>query len=242
MSLNLKKRLALNAIAAGMSLPDESITRVQELVSLKHLLDLAKINCVLDVGANEGQFATDVRGIGFKGLIVSFEPLRQEFSRLQKTFGQDPLWRGFQFALGDKSGPAKINVIPHLTVMSSILQSTAKWRSVEIEDIEVRRLDDIFHAAISDLAEPRVLLKMDTQGYDLRVFQGAAQSLRHIHALHSELSVVPIYAGMPHYIEALDTFERAGFELFNLAVVSRTTRGGLQELNCLMARGAEGHA
>jgi hypothetical protein len=77
---------------------------------------------------------------------------------------------------------------------------------------------------------------MDTQGYDLKVFAGAQGCLHSIQALQSEISVVPIYHNMPHYVESLVTYERAGFELFNLSVVSRTGKGGLQELNCFMKR------
>ena len=233
---NFKKQLALKAIAAGMSVPEESIDRVMELTHLKQLIRLQNINCVLDVGANIGQFASELRGIGFKGLIVSFEPVRSEFSRLRGSFLSDPLWRGFQVALGEKSGSAKINVIPQLTVMSSLLETTTKWRDVVTEDIELKRLDEIFDTAVRDLPSPRVLLKMDTQGYDLNVFAGAQGCISLIHALQSELSVVPLYKKMPHYLEALAVYERADFELFNLSVVCRTAIGGLQELNCLMKR------
>jgi len=219
-----------------MSLPEGPIDRVLELTHLKQLIELLEINCVLDVGANNGQFATELRGIGFKGLLVSFEPLQREFVRLQEAFSRDPLWRGFCVALGDKNGPAKINVIPHLTVMSSMLETRSRWGDVETEDVEVKRLDDIFGSIVSELVSPRVLLKMDTQGYDLKVFAGAQGCLQSIQALQSELSVVPLYQNMPHYLESLATYERAGFQLFNLSVVSRTRDGGLQELNCFMKR------
>jgi FkbM family methyltransferase len=230
-SFNFRKKLVLKAIGARMSLPEAPIDRIMELTHLKQLISLTDINCVLDVGANKGQFASELRGIGFNGLIVSFE-----FARLQEDFSSDPLWRGFRVALGEKSGIAKINVIPHLTVMSSLLETTGKWRDVVTEDIEVKRLDEIFHTAVRDLASPRVLLKMDTQGYDLNVFAGAQGCIGFVQALQSELSVVPLYKEMPHYLEALAAYERADFLLFNLSVVGRIADGGLQELNCLMKR------
>jgi hypothetical protein len=73
-------------------------------------------------------------------------------------------------------------------------------------------------------------------GYDLEVFAGAQGCLESIAALQSELSVVPLYKGMPRYLDALATYEQAGFQLFNLSFVARTTEGSLQELNCLMKR------
>jgi FkbM family methyltransferase len=233
---DFKKQLALRAINAGMPIPEGSLDRVTELIHLKQLIDLLDINCVLDVGANEGQFARELRGIGFKGRIVSFEPVARVFQLLQKTFSGDTSWRGYQIALGRHSGRTNINVIPQLTVMSSLLATKTKWRDAETEQINVKRLDETYDHAVGDLKVPRVLLKLDTQGYDLEVLAGAEGCLDSILALQSELSVVPLYEGMPHYLEALPTYERAGFKLFNLSVVSRTPDGGLQELNCLMRR------
>ena len=173
-----------------------------ELTHLKQLIRLLDINCVLDVGANKGQFASELRGICFKGLIVSFEPLRSEFSRLQKSFLRDPLWRGFQVALGEKSEFGKINVVPQLTVMSSLLETTTKWRGVVTEDIELKRLDEIFDTAVRDLVSPRVLLKMDTQGYDLKVFAGAQGCIGLIQAFLA-VRAIPSFRStreMPHYL------------------------------------------
>src|SRR5262249_38380754 len=97
-------------------------------------------------------------------------------------------------------------------------------------------LDELFSHLVSGIRDPRVFLKMDTQGYDLEVFKGARSSIRNILGLQSELSVRPLYHGMPHYLEALSVYEDAGFELFDLTVVTRTSEGGLQELNCFMKR------
>lgn len=236
MALDFKKKLALRTISAGMRLPESQLDKITELIHLKQLINLLGINCILDVGANEGQFALELRGIGFKGLIVSFEPLHGAFQRLQQTFSRDACWKGYQVALGRQSVQTKINVIPHLTVMSSLLHTTSKWPNVQTEDITVRRLDEMFDAAVGNLTSPKIMLKMDTQGYDLEVFAGAQGCLESILGLQSELSVVPLYHGMPHYLEALSTYEEAGFELFDFSVVSRTKDQGLQELNCLMKR------
>jgi hypothetical protein len=77
---------------------------------------------------------------------------------------------------------------------------------------------------------------MDTQGYDLEVFRGASGIISKILGIQSELSIQPIYRDMPHYLEALEAYESAGFELFNLSVVNRVDTGGLLEMNCFMRR------
>lgn len=81
---------------------------------------------------------------------------------------------------------------------------------------------------------------MDTQGYDLEVFRGASGCMEHICGVQSELSLRPLYKGMPHYLEALAAYEAAGFELFNLSVVTRLGDGALVELNCFMRLGLPG--
>ena len=77
---------------------------------------------------------------------------------------------------------------------------------------------------------------MDTQGYDVEVFRGASGCIGDVRGLQSELSVQPMYQGMPHYVEALDVYRTAGFDLHNLSVVNRTADGGFVELNCFMRR------
>ncbi|MDS4042263.1 MAG: FkbM family methyltransferase [Candidatus Competibacter sp.] len=236
--MNLTKRVALSAISCGLKLPGIPIDRYQELTYLKQLIKSLDINCVFDVGANKGQFATELRQIGYRGLICSFEPLSLEFSYLSHAFRNDPYWQGYQIALGHENGKTVINVIPNLTVMSSLLQSKVRWQGMKAEEIEIRRLDDFFTDFINNISiqNLRIFLKMDTQGYDMNVFEGGRGCLHFVQGLQSELSIVPLYYGMPHYIQALETYEQAGFKLYNLSVVSRTGEGDLQELNCMMRR------
>lgn len=233
---SLLKRVAMAATAAKALFPEAALDRYVELSRLKRLLEALDVNCVLDVGANKGQFAEEVRGIGFRGLIVSFEPLEREFAELRSRFRHDDRWRGFPFALGAAPSQATINVVPGLTVLSSLLDLRDAIPGTRPQAVEVKPLDAIFESAISGIRNPRVLLKTDTQGYDLNVFEGARASLGHVVALQSELSVVPLYKGMPHYLQALGAYEQAGFSLYHLALVTRTQKGGIQELNCLMVK------
>lgn len=234
--MNVIKRIALSAIASGAGLPDNSINRFQELFHLRKLLHLLKVNYVLDVGANCGQFAGELRKIGYGGHIISFEPSRQVFLQLREVFKCDPKWSGYQMALGAEEGIMNLHVVPHLTVMSSLLEMQDNWPALTVEQVEVRRLDRLLPSILSDVAAPRIFLKMDTQGYDLKVFEGARDCLISICGLQSELSIQPLYQEMPHYLEALSVYENAGFELFNMTVASRIAQGGLQEVNCFMKR------
>lgn len=235
--MSVMRSLALSAIARGVNAPENAVTRFLELQHLRKLLALLRVNCVLDVGANQGQFATELRRIGYRGRLVSFEPVASVYQGLAEHFRGDAEWRGYALALGSKDETATIHVQPSLTVMSS-LRAPRRVRPDKLheEQIQVRRLDGLIEEIVKDIAEPRLFLKMDTQGFDLEVFRGAGRALAWVRGLQSELSVVPIYDDMPHYLEALSAYEQAGFTLYDLTVVNRTEEGGLLELNCFMQR------
>lgn len=232
---DLAKNAVLWGIARGLHLPQTPIDRINELSFLRDLLAALRVDCVLDVGANRGQFATELRRIGYDGLVISFEPIGSEFSALMDRFTADRHWQGYQLALGSAEETREIT-IPKLTVLSSFLEPVVKEKNTRVETIRIRRLDSMLPEILQDLGQRRVFLKMDTQGFDLEVFKGAAGCLDRVFGIQSELSVQPLYKGMPHYLEALSAYERAGFDLHNLTVVSRTDSGGLLEMNCFMRR------
>ncbi len=235
MSGNPLKPLALRLVAAGLRLPEWQIDRVIEMARLRDLLRSLAVDCVLDVGANHGQYAADLRAVGYRGRIISFEPVRREFDELQGAFAHDRHWSGFQIALGSTNGTANL-MVPEATVFSSFLTPLRPMPGTTQADVEVRRLDSVLPRLLPETPRPRVFLKMDTQGFDLEVFRGAEQCLGWIVGLQSEVSVEPIYAGMPHYLESLREYEAHGYLLHHVAVVNRTSQQDLLELNCYMRR------
>jgi hypothetical protein len=79
----------------------------------------------------------------------------------------------------------------------------------------------VFDDAVAGLSDPRVYLKLDTQGFDLQAFEGAGERVGEILAMQSEVACVPIYDGMPRLPEQLQVYEAAGFEVAGLFPVSR---------------------
>jgi FkbM family methyltransferase len=155
---------------------------------------------------------------------------------LERACRKDRKWQGFQLALGDATGSLTLKVNPESNEMSSLLNLHHPPPAMAEETVQVAPLDSLFPSLIKPLPEPRVFLKIDTEGYDLNVFRGATGTLPHILALQAELFVRPVFAHAPHYLEALAEFEQAGFELDNLALVSRTESGDLMTMNALMKR------
>jgi FkbM family methyltransferase len=190
------------------------------------LLRRVEVNCVLDVGANTGQFGRQLRRTGYRGRIVSFEPLEEFVEQVRGHAAGDPDWVVVPHALGDTDTEMTINARPG--AMSSLLPSSAfgkQWhprlRQVEHRSVSVRRLDGLYDDAVAGLANPRVFLKLDTQGYDLKAFAGAGDRIDDVLGLQSEVSCVPIYDGMPHMTQAIATYEQAGFETTGMFQVNR---------------------
>jgi len=186
------------------------------------------VNVVLDVGANTGQFATRLRRTGYRGRIVSFEPLPHLVARLRRAARDDPDWLVFDHALGDAEGELAMNVTEGQGVTSSLLPASefgkhwsSRLRHTTTQTIHVRRLDDVFEEAVAGVEAPRVYLKMDTQGYDLQVFAGAGDSVKQVVGMQSEVSSVPIYDGMPRLPGQISVYEAAGFENTGMFPVTR---------------------
>lgn len=187
------------------------------------------VNVVLDVGANKGQYAQALRRNGYRGRIVSFEPLPNFVAELRALSADDPDWLIVDAALGDESGTAEINVVDG--AMSSLLPSSEfgqewshKLRETTPQTIRIERLQDVFAGVVEGVADPRVYLKLDTQGYDLEAFRGAGDLISELMGMQSEVSMVPIYEGMPRFAEQLGIYEAAGFETTGLFQVSRDKR------------------
>jgi FkbM family methyltransferase len=217
----------------------ERLTAVSERQSLRHLLEKLRIDCVIDVGANEGQYARLLRRLGFGGLILSFEPNLDVFGVMQRTFADDASWRGFNCALGSADAELDFNVFEHSQISSFLAGSdSVKSKLVRTAKVPVRRLDAFLPEILPGWDKRRLFLKCDTQGFDLEVVKGAEGVLEAVCGLQSEIAVQPLYQGMPRYLEALSFYESLDFVLCDLWLNNRTVDGDVLEYDCLMRRTA----
>lgn len=201
------------------------------------------VNAVIDVGARYGHYRDFLRSNGYMGPVMSFEPVRANLSVLERRVAEDPAWTVRGCALGSEPGRMKISVTA-MTAFSSFRSPNDYSREqfggevdvVGTEEVEVRRLDDIIDGLFPDVADPRIYLKMDTQGWDLEVLAGAERALDRVVALQSEVSVRPIYDGMPGLTESLQTFEERGFLLSGLFPVNVDRDFAAVEFDCVAVR------
>lgn len=208
---------------------------------LRSVLESHRIDHVLDVGANTGQFGRTLRSV-YSGRISSFEPVSRSFSELTARIGADSEWRAYHFALGASEGTQTINVSAS-SVFSSLLKSNdycaSKFgeRSVGTREelIQIRRLDTVLDELAADGAGRRIFLKLDTQGFDTEVFKGLGSRIADVLVLQSEISLIPIYDNMPHWTESIALYESAGFGVAGMFPVNWDD-GQVVEYDCLLTR------
>jgi len=209
-------------------------------IHLGRLFRILQINCVLDVGANRGQYGNFLRQMGYKGRIVSFEPVKDDFAVLRQCAAADPEWDVYRFALGDQDRITQMNVTSD-SLFNSFLTPNEfikgqGLRVDHVEKVQERRLDTVWDEIIAPVREPKVYVKVDTQGYDRQVFEGGEKALTRILALQSEVSVKPVYDEMPYFLDAISALYERGFELTGLFPVARDNVLRVVEFDCVMVR------
>ena len=187
---------------------------------LRRFLSLNSIDTVLDVGANEGQYAQHLRLLGFQGMIWSFEPGAKAFEALQQTAKRDDKWRCFNYALGESDGEAVLNV-SDFSVFSSLLPSNSYQRSLdsrttirEKQRVQMRSLDSFL--AENPPPDGNLMLKLDAQGYERNILLGAEGSLDIVLAVQTELSLHALYDGQPTLEEVVGLLRGSGFDFYTV--------------------------
>ncbi|MER8950803.1 FkbM family methyltransferase [Mesorhizobium sp. M0959] len=193
---------------------------------VKRFLNGLEADCVLDVGANIGGFGTELRLVGYQGLIISFEPDPECFTRLSRLTSKDPNWVALNVALGSTEESRGLNVMAAHVLNSFLPPSIEETKRLEgLNKVEktvtvtVRTLDTMIHELSGQYDFRRPYLKMDTQGFDVEVFKGASSVLSQFVGMQSEVSLKTIYEGAPTWREAIAVYEAAGFEVTALYAV-----------------------
>lgn len=197
------------------------------------LIEHYQVDLVIDVGANDGGFGSSIRDLGYRGQIVSFEPLSSPFSHLHRRATADANWTAHQCAVGNDTADVTINVSGNDGLSSSILpmleshtNAAPDSRYVGVETVRQECLDNLVSAR--DCSEARIFLKIDVQGYEGAVLDGATRLLASgaVVGLQLELSLVDLYKGGMTYLSAIDRAKSLGMELMGLDPVFADSDSG----------------
>jgi FkbM family methyltransferase len=211
---------------------------------LMDFLSARQVDVVLDVGANIGQFGKSLRSCGYRGKIVSFEPAEAIYQRLKTAAERDGNWETHHVALGSAAGHMVLNV-SYDSRFSSILDQTAVAQRfdtnasvVQHEEVGVLRLDDFF----PPYRDRTVFLKIDTQGYEYAILEGAPKTLPQVVGVQLELPIVHLYKNTWSLVEALAYMRHAGFVPAQLTPVNWLSddSASLLEIDAVFRREIDG--
>lgn len=219
--------------SAGVLLEDDFLER---------FFHYFEIDCVFDVGANMGQYATKIRRkLNYKGPIISFEPIPDVAAQLRSIAKYDQMWSVEEVALDSVSKPATFKIMRDLQY-SSLRDPERGNTNIHaspteiIREIEVKTktLNEYFEKYKNIYRFSRPYLKMDTQGHDLEVVKGGNDVIREFVGLQSELAFKRIYDKSSMYREVIDYYEFLGFELCALFPNNGGFFPYLYEMDCVM--------
>ncbi len=183
---------------------------------LTDFIESRQIDLVIDVGANVGQFGEQLRAQGYRGSIVSFEPTAAAFQELARKAAADGNWQTHHCGLGAASATATLHA-SQLSVFNSFLE-LSKTAGLHDNRMAVDHTEEVPIHTLDEIAEPlfhsgehRLLLKIDTQGYERQVLEGGRRTVARAAGILMELPVIHTYNGDWRLHEAIEYMFDLGF-------------------------------
>jgi|WetSurMetagenome_2_1015567.scaffolds.fasta_scaffold01297_15 FkbM family methyltransferase len=218
------------------------VKMTDEEVLLKQL-QYNNIDLIFDIGANTGQFATMIFKLGYNGRIVSFEPLTSAYEILNNRGKKFSNWTiAEKCALGEENGEIEINISKNsisssaMNILNEHVTAAPDSKFIGSEKVKVYKLDSIFDKYILD--EKNIFIKIDTQGFEEKILNGANESIKKAKGLLVETSLVPLYEGQALFPKIYDRITKQGFELYGVqsAFVNKET-GRVLQIDVVFFRG-----
>lgn len=219
------------------------LQRIVHKPSLQTFLEHHRISLVIDIGANTGQFGKSLRHGGYRGRIHSFEPINDVYRVLEETAANDPLWMVTNAGIGAAQGEATINVA-ELSVFSSIKPVNAAGKAFDSR-AATARVETVSLTTLLDVLDPnpteQVFVKIDTQGFEREVLQGAAGALKLCEGIQLELPIQHLYDNVWSISEAIAHMEDLGFvpAQFEMVNTLRDDESSGVEFDCIFRRVAK---
>lgn len=202
-------------------------------------LNNEKIDTVFDVGANTGQYALMLRRFGYKGKIISFEPLKKEKNILDVNMAEDKNFESYNYAIGKKNADGKINYALN-SVSSSILTSHPRNKlldkgvvSEEKYKIKIKKLINFK----KKIKKNTTMLKLDTQGFEYEILFSSKNLLNRFKLIKLEISYRRMYYSAKDWLKILDLLQKKGFYVIDVFYGSRNKKNSeLMESDFILKR------
>ena len=203
------------------------------------ILKANNVDLVLDVGASSGRYGLELRRHGYVGDILSFEPQPSPYERLAKRCSSDEKWTARQEAVGRSTDPIDLNISANgdsssvLPMLQAHVDAAPESHYVAVRAVNQTTISLILPSLSCD----RPFLKMDVQGYERAVIEGASLVIDRLVGIQMEMSLEPLYQEQMLYQEALQLMEDHGFVLWSIEPgFSHPSSGRLLQMDGLFMR------
>ncbi len=172
---------------------------------------------IIDVGAAIGEWSKAAQFTYPSAKIFSFEPILESHKKVKEMADNNSQWTSYQYALSNYNGSSSFH-LNDFSFSSSLLEMTEKHKeefpftkNEKIIPVEVRRLDEIEKVAATPGS---IFMKIDTQGSELQVLEGAIETLKRTQILFLEVNFEELYKGQATYLELMTFLYDHNFKAF----------------------------
>ena len=198
----------------GKSKDDLRISEYKEEGKRFTWLKQYNLNTIIDIGANEGQFANKILSIFPNIEVHCFEPLKDAYQELQRNFKNQQNVHLYNCGLGESNSEKEIfknEYSPSSSLLPMLdLHKVNFDYAVDVvpERITIRKLDEV----MEDKVKRPLLVKIDVQGYEMFVLKGGQSVIKQADVVIIETSFYPLYSGQPLFEDIYDYFKNAGYK------------------------------
>lgn len=232
---------ALERLTGARIVSPTGIGALYEAEHIRRLIASFDIDCVFDVGANTGQYVQMLRErVKYSGPIISFEPVPYLAQHLRAAAASCKNWYIREVALDRTAGSARL-MVTHDSQFSSLRNVSKLGRSMFPQHVDMSDEIDVTTSTLASefrhwrdhIGFRRPYLKMDTQGNDLAIAEGAGDLLRDFVAIQAELAIQKLYDDIPDLAQAISFFRCQGFEPSAFSPNNEGTFPVLLETDCI---------
>ena len=219
----------------------DDITGQSIMQDLAQLARGKPVDMIFDVGANVGDVAQAFAAQFPLSTVHCFEPAAATFRRLTAAVQGQRRIVPHHMALGREDGTATLHLnrdcatnslLPNAGTIGAFADNAPAVQPIGTEAATVCRLDTF-------CSQQRIasidILKMDTQGYELAVLEGAGELLSDyaIRFVYLEVLFVPLYEGQAEFGGVYDLLRHASYQLVGLYGGARSPQGYLKWCDAL---------
>jgi FkbM family methyltransferase len=210
---------------------------------MRRLMAATAAPVIFDVGAHHGRVSLHYRKLFPTATVYAFEPFPESFEQLKKNTAADPMIKAFNFGFSNVAGSQLFSTNAS-SATNSLFETdergAAAWGKGVLET--TGRITASFATIDQFVAEMKIpavdILKLDVQGAEYLVLEGAAQTLGagRVNLIYSEVITQPTYKNQKELHEVLGLFHNRGFRVHNIYDLSRTDHGDLRQIDVIFLR------